>query len=178
MQERQYLSVIMLGPNNTEILKTVSHLIAQHGCQMVNGHAVTQGELYSFSFLLAGDWSAIAKMEAKLNTLGRKFPFQVFLKRTELHVPEKPLLPYVLYITSLDNPDNFHQLMRFLHQQSVSITEIFIDAYKPKNTVTAMTAIIVKIQLAADISISDWRERFMLFCDDMNFDAIMEPEKP
>ncbi len=55
MQERQYLSVIMLGPNNTEILKAISHLMAEHSCQMVNCHAITQGELYNFSFLLAGD---------------------------------------------------------------------------------------------------------------------------
>jgi len=178
MQERQYLSVIMLGPNNTEILKAVSHLVAEHSCQMMNCHVISQGELYSFSFLLSGDWSAIAKIETKLNALGRKFPLQIFLKRTNLINPEKPSLPYVLYLVSQDDPNAFDQLMRFLHQHAVTVTEVFIDAYKTKNTQVAMLTITVKIQLAADLSLSDWRERFMLFCDDMNFDAIMEPEKP
>ncbi len=91
--------------------------------------------------------------------------------------PEKPSLPYVLYLVSQDEPGVFDQLMRFLHQHAVTVTELFIDTYKTKNTQMPMMSITVKIQLAADLSLSDWRERFMLFCDDMNFDAIMEPEK-
>lgn len=178
MQEKQYLSVIMLSPNHTEILKAVSHLVAEHGCQMANCHIIAQGELYNLSFLLSGDWSAIAKIETKLNALGRKFPLEIFLKRTNLVLPEKPHLPYVLYLISQDEPSAFDQLMRFLHQHAVIVTEVFIDAYKTKSAQMPMIAITVKIQLAADLSLSDWRERFMLFCDDMNFDAVMEPEKP
>jgi glycine cleavage system transcriptional repressor len=178
MQERQYLSVMMLGPNNSEILKTVSLLVAQHGCQIVNSHIISQGEHYHFSFFLSGEWGSLAKIEPRLKKLEQKYALTVFLKRTELKLPEKPHIPYVLYLVSLDDANIFHQLMRFLHQQSVIITEIYVDAYKTKQVQTPMTATTVKILLITDTALSDWRERFILFCDDLNIDAIMEPEKP
>jgi glycine cleavage system transcriptional repressor len=178
MQEHQYLSIIAQSSLNTEILKEISHLIANHECNIVNSHITLQGEFYNFNFLISGNWSAIAKIETKLNTLTQKFPLQIFLKRTSLLSSQKPQLPYVLYFVTQDDPTVFYHIMRFLHQQSVDISEIYIDSYKTKNTQLPMTNTTIKIQLSADISISDWRERFILFCDDMNFDAIMEPEKP
>jgi glycine cleavage system transcriptional repressor len=178
MQTKQYLSVMMLGPDNSEILKTVSFLIVQHDCQMVNCHILSQGELYQVNFLLSGEWSALAKIEPKLKKLEQKYTLTVVLKRTELKPPEKPVVPYVLYLVCLEDSSAFHQLMRFLHQESVYITEVFVESYKTRQTGTPMIAITVKIQINTDTSLSDWRERFMLFCDDLNIDAIMEPEKP
>jgi glycine cleavage system transcriptional repressor len=131
MQTKQYLSVMMLGPDNSEILKTVSFLIVQHDCQMVNCHILSQGELYQVNFLLSGEWSALAKIEPKLKKLEQKYTLTVF-----------------------------------------------VESYKTRQTGTPMIAITVKIQINTDTSLSDWRERFMLFCDDLNIDAIMEPEKP
>ena len=177
-QHQQYLGVMMLGNDNSEILKTVAHLIASHNCRLVNCHIILQGGNYQFNFLLEGSWSALAKIEPKLAALEHKYELKVFFKRIEFHPSDKPSLPYVLYIVSAEDPQVFDQLMRFLSHQPVVITEIFTESYKTRQTHTPMLTITVKIRLSAEVSISDWRERFMLFCDDMNFDAIMEPEKP
>jgi glycine cleavage system transcriptional repressor len=40
-----------------------------------------------------------------------------------------------------------------------------------------MFSLTMSVNIPAATQISDLRERFILFCDDLNLDAIIEPEK-
>jgi len=177
MPEKQYLSVAALIPVPSVAVREIAHLIEHHACEILNFHLYQHGGYHTVNFLIAGDWSVIAKLEPKLETLSQKFSFSLALERTTLETPTQNKFPYILYIIAEDKPGHFHQIMRFLDQPDITVQEIVIDAYKARFTETPMHSYTIKIQFSINLSIGDWRDRFMLFCDDMNFDSIMEPEK-
>ncbi len=177
MQDKQYLSIAAIFPNEIETLREITHLIAHHQCDILDWRLYQHGNRYNLHFLIGGTWAVIAKLEPKLNTLSKKFNIQILMERTNLTPPKKNFFPYCLYIIAEDNAENFHQVIRYLNQPDIFIREIAIDSYKARYTETPMLSITIKIQFSVNLSISEWREHFMLFCDDMNLDSIMEPEK-
>jgi glycine cleavage system transcriptional repressor len=179
MQDNQTLSIIALGNKQGDFLKEFSQLLSLHACEIIQSHVLTQGELYNLSFFIQGKWSILAKLEPKLKRLADKYSYDVMLRYSALaHKTEnKSCLSYSLYIVSLANATGLYQLVRFLMHKNANILEIYTDTYQTRRNPITMTTFNIKIQLSSDISIADWRESFMLFCDDYNLDAIMEPDK-
>ena len=136
---------------------------------------------------MPADGACWLNLNLKFSALQKNIQPRFFFKRTNLDenttlenstlLPVKPYYSYNLYIVSLANAAGLYQLLQFLQQQEADITEFQTDTYTTRQTKTVMTAFTIKIQLAGDTAISNWREQFMLFCDDMNFDAFMEPDK-
>jgi len=177
MQESQYLSVCVLGDYSTEFLKEFSQALSQHECQTLTSHAIQHGTLLNASFLISASWDVLSKLETKFKALTKKFSYEIMLKRTNSLSFEKPKFSYFIYVICVEDPQAFYQLMRYLHQQQVEVIECSLETCKTRSTQTSMTNFTIHIRLPAEIVISEWRERFTLFCDDMNFDAVMEPEK-
>lgn len=183
MQDNQTLSIIALGEKNDIFLKEFSQLLSLHSCEILQSQVSLHDSLYSVSFHLLGKWSVLAKLEPKLKLLAQKFSYDLSLKfspkknKEDKEAQKTAFLPYSLYIVSLANTVGFYQLIRHLCLKQAKIAGLTIDTYQPKNNSVTMTTITIKIQLPTDIAIADWRESFMLFCDDYNLDAIMEPDK-
>ena len=179
MQDNQSLSIIALGNKHEDFLKDFSQLLSLHPCEIIQSYVLTQNELYNLSFFIAGKWSILAKLEPKLKRLAEKHSMDMLLRFSshEVKTENKSYLPYSLYIVSLSNTIGLYQLIRFLIQKNANIVEIYTDSYQPRRNPITMTTFNIKIQLSSELSIADWRESFMLFCDDYNLDAIMEPDK-
>lgn len=179
MKDHQYLHIIGLSDVNHHFLKAMTRAMGDHRAHIVSGQMNTVGNSQSFSYVISSPWHILATLEIKLKALAQKHQIDLFMQKTALPVIQKPMLSYVLSIVALENSYALYHLMRFLSQnnQRVVMTEMLIDSYKTRHTQTAMILLTVHIQLSADTAIADWRESFMLFCDDLNFDAVMEPDK-
>jgi glycine cleavage system transcriptional repressor len=70
-----------------------------------------------------------------------------------------------------------HKITQFFLEQHIRVHELFINYYKTPVSEIMMLSISLLITLPTKQSIADMRENFMLFCDDHNFDAVMEPVK-
>lgn len=183
MRDNQHLAVVALGPSDTSLISEFARLTSKHSCQITNSHIYQQGEHYSFSFLLSGTWGAIAKIEAALTAMANKSGIALFMQRTtacdasDTSTKPKPAMPYILYVNAEDNAQLLHQITRFLQHEHVDIQEIFIDTYKARYTQLPMLSLTIRALIPTATAVGEWRERFMIFCDELNIDAMMEPEK-
>jgi glycine cleavage system transcriptional repressor len=177
MRETQHLSLVATAHNDGNVLIELTKLASQHNCLITQCHINQYGEFYLFNLLFSGSWSAIAKIEAGLNTFQKKAKIQLIQQRITLTANNKPAIPYTLYIITQDEPRLLNQILRYLKQDGLFIQEIFVESYKARFTQTAMQSLTIRIQLSSTLSIGEWRDQFMLFCDEINVDAVMEPEK-
>lgn len=175
--DEQRLIVSGMAPVEHGLLKELTRLGTLHGCTIADSYFAKFGNEEVAHVLLAGNWSEIAKTETALQQLQRQTGTSIFWQRTEETPPTELLLPYLIYIVAQNEAHIAHEIVQFFTEQSISIQEFFTDNYLTRQTQTPMQTITLRIVVAADTSISQLRERFMLFCDDLNLDAIMEPEK-
>lgn len=175
--DEQRLIVSGMAPIEHGLLKELTRLGTLHGCTIVDSYFAKFGNEEVAHLLLTGSWSEIAKTETALQQLQREIGISIFWQRTEESPPTELLLPYLVYIIAQNEAHIAHEIVQFFTEQSITIQELFTDSYLTRQTQTPMQSITLRILIAADTSISQLRERFMLFCDDLNLDAIMEPEK-
>ena len=126
-------------------------------------------------FHISGSWSTIAKLEASLPTLAKQHNFTVQIKRTNPR-PETSALPYQAQIVAKDRPGILNDLALFFSQQGIAIDKMESETYLAKNN-TAMTNIQFVVEIPAKQQIANVRERFMIYCEDRNLDAVIEPHK-
>jgi glycine cleavage system transcriptional repressor len=75
-----------------------------------------------------------------------------------------------------DRQGILNELALFFVQQGISLDQMDCETYDAKNH-TTMTSISFIINIPVKQHIASIRERFMVYCEDRNLDAVIEPYK-
>lgn len=177
MQMLKYLAVTVLGAGRPDFANELAKISATSSCHIVNCHISRLGTDFVANLLLSGSWNAIAKIEASLPTLEQKQNVNILMRRTDLPTAASDVLPYSVFLVAIDQPGIIFKITQFFAEQEIFINELNTDSYTARQTNTIMLTISMRICIPIDMHIADLRERFILFCDDLNIDAILEPER-
>lgn len=170
-----YLVVTALGSYQIGLLEAFSKLTKQCGCNIIESKLTYIGEECALVFYVAGTWNTIAKFEASLPTLTQNYALQLQMKRT-LPRPATNALPYQVQVIAQDRVGIMNELASFFVENEISIDKMECDSYLARNF-TSMTQITFSINIPAKQHIASLRERFMVYCEDLNLDAVIEPLK-
>lgn len=175
----KYLALTILAESNTNVAAEFYQLVEHCECVVVESRCNWLGNELCLQALLSGAWNAIAKMESAVVTLENMFDVKLAIRRTDQRkfFEETELYPYAVYVTAPANPLVVNRIVSFFTTQMISLNEVVIKSYSAPYTQVKMLVLTLSVNIPNSLSISDLRDRFMLFCDDYNFDAMMGPEK-
>jgi glycine cleavage system transcriptional repressor len=173
----KHLVLIVLGALRAGSINELIKLIAHYECHIVDSRISALGQEFAANILVAGNWNAIAKLESNLPLLETKLGLNILHRNTQLNEPNPKLLPYSIYITAQDSPDAVYKITQFLTHEKLAINSLYTNSYIAPYTEAPMINLTISISIPMSVHIADLRERFMLFCDDLNLDVIMEPQK-
>ena len=167
------LVVVVLGLNENQLTDQIFRLVAHSGCHIVDARVNTTATHITMTLLIGGAWNTIAKFE----TLIKKYEGQVLVARTQFRGAQPDSFPYSSYIVAPDIPDVLAKITQFLSEQEVTLYDLHIESYKAPITEAAMLGISLSFGFPAHHLVADFREHFIVFCDENNFDVAMEPQK-
>jgi len=173
----EHLIVTLLGPNKRGIANEIFKLASHCACHIVESRIAAMNTEFSGTLLLAGNWNTLAKFEASLPRLEKKYEVRTLTRRTQSPTPAVAQLPYIAYIAAPDTPDVIHKMTQFLTEEAITIHELTSNTYKAPYSDQQMLSITVAFSIPLSKIIADFREGFALFCDDNNLDVAMEPRK-
>ncbi len=175
VHNQHYLVVTALGSDQIGVLEAFTKTSKQCGCNILESKLATMGEECSILLHLSGSWNTVAKLEAALPSLGEQYGFHIQSKRT---LPRKKnhALPYQVQVVAQDRAGIINELATFFTQQGIYIDQMDCETYNAKNQ-TTMTNISFIVNIPAKGHIASIRERFMVYCEDRNLDAVLEPFK-
>ncbi len=175
VNNQHFLVVTALGSDDIGVLEAFTKTSKQCGCNIIESKLTTIGEECAILFHLSGSWNTVAKLEAALPGLADQFSLAVSSKRT-LPRQKQPALPYQVQVIAQDRPGILNELALFFLQQGVYVDQMDCETYEAKNK-TVMTNISFLVNIPARQHIASIRERFMVYCEDRNLDAVLEPFK-
>lgn len=173
----QYLAVNILGAQQANLTRELCQLIANYDCSILTSRIAILGHEFSAGLLVSGSWNAIAKLESGLVSFEKKHDIRCLSRRTQRPTPEADHLPYAIFITAREQADTVSKIMQFLSEQTLNLYELSVNTYKAPFTETSMLSMMLAITLPASKLLSDFREGLIIFCDENNFDVIIEPQK-
>ncbi len=175
---RQNLLVLSaLGHDRPGIVDKLSRAILDNDCNIVDTRMTVLGGEFALLMLLSGNWNAIAKMERGIAALGEQLELTIISRRTESSRQREHLLPYSVNVVALDHPGIVHQIANFFSVQNINIRDLYTDIYYAPHTGTPMFTLSMTVDVPANIHIATLREQFLMFCDELNLDGVLEPAK-
>ncbi len=169
-----YLLVSAIGTNKPDIISDFARSCAQYGCNLLNTKINVLGKEIAITVLLSGNWGAIAKMEANLSTIEERLGLVVQTRRTHEVDTHDKLMSYTLQVIAIDRNGILNEITDFLGKFSVLVEEVAAHTYCTSNG-TEMASLNLKIHIPSSAHLATFREKFMGYCDDHNFDGFLEP---
>ncbi len=173
----EYLIITIQGPQDIDIWQEITKIASDMDCHIRNaqGHKVA-GE-NALTALISGNWNTIAKLETAINHLNSDPKLLITMKRSKPIVDQMQLLPYTVQVISLDQIGTLYHLCKFFSDNSITIENLQFDSYTSNATHAHMFSLNVSLGVSSLTNIGELREQFMIFCDELNIDGIIEPEK-
>ena len=174
----EYLAVTMLGAEQPGLINEICKQASNCKCDIVDSRFTSLGGEFVANLLLAGTWNAVAKFETSLTGFENKYELRCLSRRTQLREAHTDKLPYSAYVIAPDKAGTLYKITQFFSEQSIHVHDLSIMNYKAPHTETPMCSITLSFTIPTKKIIADIREAFMVFCDEHNYDSIMEPQKP
>ncbi len=173
----EHIAITTLGADQETIVQELFGVLATPQCNVRESRMVMLGNERAVSMLVSGNWGSIAKIEAHLMGLQKRVNGILYVKRTSLLQLQDNLLPYLVQVVSLDMPGVIYEICNFFSFQSININDLQSNPFQAPYSGTGMIMVTMSISIPVDVNLADLRERFMMLCDELNIDGIMEPEK-
>lgn len=169
------LLITTISRNDNKIFNELARLAAKHECNMNYSHLYSLGLDKAVSLQITGNWSSIAKIEAALPPLAKRLEIELVFKRSHQEKVERFFLPYKIEIIAVDQPGIMFEITEFVSSLEVHIQQL--EAITLNHQQTPIMRLEMQVDIPAESSIADIREQFLVFCDELNLDGVLEPAK-
>lgn len=170
-----YLILSAMATDYPDLVLELAKLAEASQCNIDSCRMNTLGREQVVMLKLSGNWNEIAKVEHSIEPWQERRKVRVLVTRTSIEAYSKTLLPYSVQLVALDSPGIVYRITQFFHEHEIVPREIACDAYISSQTATKMFTLSMTVGIPTEVHLATLRERFMMFCDDLNIDAILEP---
>jgi glycine cleavage system transcriptional repressor len=177
MSKQQYLVVTLNAAQTHAVVADFIHACATTECNIIEMRMIGMGSEHIVNAHVCGDWSAIAKLEGQLEKLEEKTEIKMSITRTEPQELAKGVLPYMVHVTSQDGTNMVQLVSAFFSHRDYLILDMTVARHMAAQTQTVMQSLNMTLFIPLETPMADFREAFIVFCDEHNFDAIFEPDR-
>lgn len=171
------LALSALGPDGPAVVEAFADTIVESGCNILECRVTRLGTEVGIQLLVAGNWRTVARLEQSIPATAERLGLEVSVRAADEAATRKDMLPYAIDVTSMDQPGIVHRLVRFFTQRDIAVGELASSTYVAQQTGAPMISLHMSIAVPAGVHIATLREDFMILCDEMNLDAVLEPIK-
>ena len=174
----EYLVVTIQGSQKLNIWLAITTVANEMGCHIRKAQGQRLGSEDAINLLISGNWNTIAKLEAALHRIAKtEKDILLHIKRTKPLEDQIQLLPYYVEVVGLDEPSMLFHVIKFFSGEQISIENLHIESYISSATSAPMFSLKVSLGIPCVMNIGELREQFILFCEDLNVDGAIEPDK-
>lgn len=177
MSNIDYLAITAAGEDKIGLVQRFTSRIAEAGCNIEASRMAVLGGQFAILMLISGPWNALTKLEDRLAQIGEELALGITHKRTRPSERKTPLIPYRVNVVAMDHPGIVHSLADFFARQGINIEELATETYPAPHTGTPMFSVNIIVGVPANLHLPTLRGDFFDYCDNLNLDAVMEPDR-
>lgn len=173
--EAESIVLTASGEDKVGLVEKLTRAINEAGCNIEESRMTAMAGQFAVLMRVTGSWDALAKLESRLPGVGEELGLAIVQRRTRGTKAERPLVPYVVEVSALDQPGIVNSLATFFSRLRINIESLNTDAYPAPHTGAPMFAVRMTLGIPADAHIATLRGDFLDYCDGQNLDATFEP---
>jgi len=174
---QQHILFTLIGTENSTVMLTISHYCQQAKVDIKFLHHIqTQGHDCVMGHFV-GQWNAMAKLEQSLHQFAQQHELMLDWQRIDAKEFSSGHIPYSAYITGAPSSSTLNKIWQFFTEQQITITACNLTEHRYQQTNTIVQQFVIHLLVPLDLSLGNIRESFMIFCDENNLDAFIEPQR-
>ncbi len=174
---KQMMVISAVGSDRPGLVHDLSKKILDCGGNVAESRMIALGSEFAMLLLVSGEWHTLARLEGELERLEGGDRLTVSIHRTETRQARDDLAPYAVDVVCLDQAGIVANLSGFFAQRNVEIAELNTRSYPAPHTGAQMFSLQLTVNVPSRLPVAQLREDFMVFCEGLNLDAILEPLK-
>ena len=159
-----------IGEDRPGIVSELTQLVSDCHCNIIDSRIAILGNEFTFIMLLAGDMSAISRIEHTLPTKGMELGLLTMMKRTASHVACEFCAGYTLEYTGIDTPGTLSKVTRFFADNNISICSLKSDTYDEGNELKMRCEL--EFNIPVEVDIDNFKVSFEDLSRSLNVDYI------
>lgn len=159
-----------IGEDPPGIVSELTQLVSDCHCNIIDSRIAILGNEFTFIMLLAGDMSAISRVEHALPTKGMELGLLTMMKRTSSHSHSEFCAGYTLEYTGTDTPGTLSKVTRFFADNQISICSLKSDTYEEKEHTKMRCEL--EFNIPVDVNIDNFKVSFETLSHTLNVDYI------
>ncbi len=171
------LVVSIHSSNGRKIYEKITELATDLECYIAQARGQHLCNLHALSLMITGNWNNIAKLESALDNLATTTEFQILHQRCQTVEDDYPAMPYSVQVIATNQIGNVYNICQFFTTRNIEIETFDCEAYTSNVSDTEMLIANIMLRIPTITNIAELREEFLLYCEDLNVDGILEPEK-
>ncbi len=172
------LAVSAVGLNRPGLALDLISDITHRGCVINDCHITPLADCIAINLLIAGNWSALGRLETALPKLADKLEINIQYQNTEIQgQSNQNYRPYAAEVIAPVQNDLLTQILDFFQGQSLLVHELVAQEYHSTQTGAAMCTMSLVVYMPLIQHPQALRESFMDLCDELNADGILDPIK-
>lgn len=175
--DKHYLVISALGKDRPGIVRNLTRPVTEAGANILDSRMTILGGEFAILMMVEGDEQTIGGLEQQLPAQQQQLDLTILTRRTGGRPEAQDSLPYRVEVVSLDHPGIVSHLAEFFSNRNINIQDLDTDSYRAAHTGTPMFSASLRVNIPGNISIVGLREEFLDFCDSLNLDGAIEPDK-
>ncbi len=165
------LVISTLGTDRPGIVDELSNAVYTHQLNIEDSRMTVLGGDFAILLLVSGENKNIEEFISQKSQLEKTLQMQMLVKPTQPEATTTDAIPCQVEVSAIDHPGIVRNLASFFSNKHVNIINLETERYAAPHTGTPMFALHMIIGIPAETSITQLREKFTLFCDELNLDA-------
>ena len=172
-----FLVISIISKDSSGLAEHFSSITSQYHCNIEDSRMAIMGKEFSASMLICGKTEDISKCDDAFKEYASQSGSLLISRLTQENDGVETSLPYAIQTLSLDAPGTVRNVTNFLQQRDINIANLVTNSYKAPHTGAPMLEIQLTANIPSVVQISELREDFADFCDELQIDAAFEPIK-
>ncbi len=174
---QQNLVVCIVASIDRYCFSDVAQALDTVQCEILNSNMNTLDDRHVVTLCLTGNWGVLIKTESTLKRMAKANQWEMICQRTEPKENDRALLPYTVSCMSIDKADIPKHLGGFFAKRSCHLLSYNSSRYQSTHSRIHMQSVNARVLIPADSSLGTLREDFYSFCDDHNYEAVLDPDR-
>ena len=150
-------------------------------CNMLSLRQFNQNGKSLAILQISGAWNNISKLESSLKNLASldeqdSISYSVTVEEPSLK--KTKCISYYVNIVAAFEEGVLAALLEFIEINNIELLSLNLDNHLQSSQQVAVLVINAKINIEANSVLSEIREQFIILCDNLNVDGILDPLRP
>ena len=178
---KQHLHITMQHDVSLDTHIDVTGLVYRHEASIITMRSMQIGTRQHTMMVVLANWNHINMINSALAKLHQP-DHDIYIQTHTAQIDPSDTtryLSYYLNIIARDEEDVVESLQKFLLLNELDCETMTVENYSTlENSLSSVMMINAKIRIDSSLSLSNIREQFLLFCDNLNIDGILDPIRP